>query len=481
MAIASNNPKLIPVLATCLIVLTIVLIPFRIIGTGFLPADDALRHAAKAVSGKAWDQILVLRDGINIDIHSGWHALLRVVYKAFNLNIYSLLIFSVVSLFVIFSLVPVMLLKRPEAWALSLIVMCVAQPYTAGRLLLGRPYLITMAVVVAIGCLWPHLAGKKPRYDIMASLAAGVAVATWTHGGWYFFIVPVSAFFLARQWLAGARIALTVAAGIIAGIVLTGHPVTFVTQNLRLVFFAFSDYRLPRMLVPEIQPFLGDNVLVIAIILMLMWRAIRGDHNKKAVDDPVFMMAFVSWVAGFVTKRFWLDIGTAAALLWMATEFEAVLMKRFQPASPKRLLSAAAISLVLFAAFTSDGMNRWSANRPVSCLNFKAPQNASWAPGPGGTVYSSEIGLFHVMFFQNPEAPWRYMLGFEPGIMPPEDLAIYKNIKLRSDMASFEPWIRKLRPEDRLVVLNPSGETPKLKELEWYNPGNNVWIGRLKK
>ena len=35
--------------------------PLRVLDTGYLPQDDALRHAAKAISGKTWAEILVLR------------------------------------------------------------------------------------------------------------------------------------------------------------------------------------------------------------------------------------------------------------------------------------------------------------------------------------------------------------------------------------------------------------------------------------
>jgi hypothetical protein len=51
-------------LARIVLLVSIVLIPLRILGRGFLPPDDALRHAAKAVSGREWSEILVLRPGV---------------------------------------------------------------------------------------------------------------------------------------------------------------------------------------------------------------------------------------------------------------------------------------------------------------------------------------------------------------------------------------------------------------------------------
>ena len=60
----------------CLAFAVALLIPLRLLGQGYLPPDDALRHAGKAVSGKAWTDILVLRPDFQMDSHPGWHALL---------------------------------------------------------------------------------------------------------------------------------------------------------------------------------------------------------------------------------------------------------------------------------------------------------------------------------------------------------------------------------------------------------------------
>jgi len=51
----------VPLLARGLVLATLLFIPLRILGEGYWPRDDALHHAAKAVSGKDWSEILVLR------------------------------------------------------------------------------------------------------------------------------------------------------------------------------------------------------------------------------------------------------------------------------------------------------------------------------------------------------------------------------------------------------------------------------------
>ncbi len=62
------------------VVLLLLYIPLKVIGYGYLPADDALRHAAKAVSGKSWQEILVLGPAFHFDPNWGWHWLLEKIH-----------------------------------------------------------------------------------------------------------------------------------------------------------------------------------------------------------------------------------------------------------------------------------------------------------------------------------------------------------------------------------------------------------------
>ena len=72
--------RYIPLAVWIVAVFTILLIPLKIISYGFLPGDDALRHAAKAVSGKTWQQILVMRGDFAIDPSPGWQKILEWVH-----------------------------------------------------------------------------------------------------------------------------------------------------------------------------------------------------------------------------------------------------------------------------------------------------------------------------------------------------------------------------------------------------------------
>src|SRR5881394_2608322 len=108
--------RYVPLVVWVIVVLTLLVIPLKIIGYGYLPGDDALRHAAKAVSGKPWSEILVLNDVYKIDHEFGWNLLLEKISAATEASPETLVIFSVVSLFVLVGLAALLWLRYPETW-----------------------------------------------------------------------------------------------------------------------------------------------------------------------------------------------------------------------------------------------------------------------------------------------------------------------------------------------------------------------------
>jgi hypothetical protein len=63
------------------LLLALLAVPLRVISFGCLPPDDALRHAAKAVSGKPWPEIRVMRSDITLEHNPGWHWLLQTLHR----------------------------------------------------------------------------------------------------------------------------------------------------------------------------------------------------------------------------------------------------------------------------------------------------------------------------------------------------------------------------------------------------------------
>ncbi len=478
--LASAGSDFIPLLVVCLVAATMLLIPLKVIGYGFLPIDDALRHAAKAVSGKSWNEILVLRPGITMDSHPGWHILLSLVHRCAGVQADGLVTFSVIFLFLVFCVVPMFFLRRIEAWPLALLAISVMKPGFPMRLLKGRPYILTMAVTLVLCFLWPRLRNKRPSLVAMMSLAILIAASTWIHGSWHLFALPVICFLIAREWRAGIHVGVCVALGVLAGSSLTGHPYLFLRDTLLHTLRSFSSHQLQRTLVSEFQPFFGDAVVVIAVFLMVAWRRIRGAWDPKRIDNPVFILAASGWVLGFVAERFWVDWGMVALAVWMGQELQEAVERTVDLISWRRLFLAAAVSGTLFIATTCDYSSRWTANLSTEYLSQDDPDQAQWLPGPGGIIYSNDMSVFYQTFFKNPHAPWRYILGFEPTMMPLEDLAIYRKIQWNFGAdKSFEPWVKKMAPADRLIIRGAETAPPAVAELEWHYAATGTWIGRL--
>jgi hypothetical protein len=474
--------KYIPLLVISIAALTIILIPLKAISYGYLPVDDALRHAGKVISGKNWDQILVIRDDIKMDSHPGWHAALGFASRAFSLDQDSLVVFSVVALFLLFCLMPVFFLERPEGWILALILAAIAQGGFVMRLFFGRPYIVSMAVLLFLCLRWNSLKAGRFPYAAVGALVFLMAISTWMHCSWHLWLVPIFAFFLAREYRAAIRLCVAAASGVLIGALLTGHPVLFLKQSLYHTILAFGGSPLSRMLVSEFQPYGGDVLAVIIAGSLLMWRYMRGAWDIKRVDNPVFILAALSWVLGFFVRRFWLDWGVPAFMIWAALEFQGFLKDFMKEYSYRRIALTAVSCAVLFIALTVDIDGRWTYNLTTEYLAEGDPKQQEWLPGPGGIIYSNDMTVFYQTLFRNPHAPWRYVLGFEPAWMRPDDLEIYRKIQWNYGAAqSFEPWVRKMRPEDRLVLRRLSDNRPPIDGLEWYYAATNTWIGRLPK
>jgi hypothetical protein len=445
-----------------------------------MPPDDARRHVAKAISGKDWTDILVLRPEITMDSHVGWHKILSVVYKTTGFDKDEMIVFSIVVLFILFCIVPIFFLKRPEAWLITFLIIAIVNFNTIFRVFLGRPFIFTMAVVIALGYLWPRFKIKPLPWTPVIILTILIALSTWVHCLWYMFALPVLCFFLAREWRAGVVASLCVLMGVIIGMIMTGHPFQFFYQTVSHFFHSLGEHTLARQLVTEFRPFNGDVMVVIAVFGMLAWRSLRNAWDIKVVYTPIFILAVVSWALGFVVVRVWLDWGIPALCVWMALELEDFLKNYMDSLSVKRVWITLAVACVLFLSITADHNGRWTNTSATSVkyLSEENPEHKKWLPGKDGIVYSDAMHIFYQTFYENPHADWRYILGFEPTMMPKDDLAIFRKIQISNrSVESYEPWVKKMRPEDRLVL--PSMSKPMIKELEWNNTIPGTWIGRL--
>ncbi|MGA2870037.1 MAG: SAM-dependent methyltransferase, partial [Verrucomicrobiota bacterium] len=224
----------------------------------------------------------------------------------------------------------------------------------------------------------------------------------------------------------------------------------------------------------------GETPAVLFVIALLLWRAFSKRWNPRQLCNPIFVMMVLGWVLGLKMRRFWWDYGIPAFMLWVAFELQDQLEGRVDFDSVKRLLVTLALAAGFFLGFTSDRDGRWTQNLTTEFLTPDNQTLAGWLPDPGGIIYNSDMDVFFQTFYANPKAPWRYVLGFEPGLMLPEDLAVLRKAQWNfGDARAYQPWVDKMRPQDRLIIRATGGARPNLPELEWNYAATETWIGRL--
>jgi hypothetical protein len=455
-----------------LVLAVVVLVPMRILGQGYLPTDDAKRHAAKAVSDKDWAEILVLRPDMTLDSHPGWHAILRGLHRVTHAGPHSLVLFSVAFLFTGYCLLPVIVLRRPEAWLAVLLVLAVADPAALSRLLQGRPLLWSATAVLAFALFWRDLEKDAVDRRVLVGFAAVFAGATWLHGAWYLLVLCSLALVLARRWRAARRLTACWLAGVVGGAVLVGQPLAFLKQMIMHAYLAVGQPQPTSTLAVEFTPFGGAPLIVVATVILILWTSL---HQRLDLgSDPVFLLGVLGWSLGFIAIRFWSDWAVPAWMTWMALQLEDRLVSA---GAARRFVLAASLALTTFLALTADVGGRWSTvDRTFAPLTRKDAR--PMLPDPGGVIYSGEMRIFFELFYVYPEAPWRYVVGYEPGAMLPEDRKVYRRILETPTAEALTPWVAKMLPADRLIIRS-IGAPPPIPRLEWRFVGGPFWSGRL--
>ena len=467
-----QDARAVRVLALAVVTLAVV----QILASGYLPTDDALRHAGKVVSGKSWDEILVHRPGV-VDFSPGWHVLLGVVHSVTGANAHTIVWLQIFSAFVLFSLGPILLMRRPEAWLAAMTLAAMMEQQMLMRVLMGRPLVLSMAMVVTMCVAWRRLDTEKMSRPAFAAAIAFVTAATWIHGSWYLWALPVAACVLARRVRLAKRLGAATLLGWVVGALLTGHPIAFLCQNLELalniVGGGISGW------VYEMQPFPFFPTLWLVVAGLIIARKVwAGVAAADVLRDPVLALAVLGWVLGMKSARFWMDWGTPALVAFIALEIEA--LWNAMTVQPRRLLVAGGIGLVCYMALSANVSERWKPRLEPAFVAMLAPARAPAMPDSGGILYSDDRRIFYEMLYLRPDAPWRYALGYAPELMPPDDYAVYADRQATLSIQSLEPWARKLRPQDRLVIRDPRG-IPIWPWLEWQQIEGGFYSGRVRR
>ncbi|HEX4265682.1 MAG TPA: hypothetical protein VH597_15210 [Verrucomicrobiae bacterium] len=475
--------RYVPLAAWAAVILVLLFIALKITAYGYLPGGDLRRHVAKAFTDKPYPDIVVMRPGYTVDNSPGWDWLLTALHRNAGWGKDALVGFSIVGLMLCFFYAPLPWLRRPEAWLLALLTAFLTRPSLLGnRLSQGRPLVLTEAVLIALLFAWARPNSNRPSWLKIVLTCIGFSLSVWIHGAWYLWVVPLAAFFLAGAWRSGLWLTACYAAGTLIGGVLSGHPLRLLGTALTNVFSIFHESPPQWMLVGELAPDRGDIAVVAALALIFLGSRLLVRKKTSTVSGvwlrPVVALMILCWVLGFKVDRFWADWGIPAALVWMTLHFQEFLEEFQTVAVGKRLATVALIAAPLYLAATNDTDRRYTANFTQPFLSAEDPALQGWFPGHNGIFYSVQMDLFYDTFYTNPSGDWRYILGFEPALMPDNDLKIMRQIVGSQEaVEAYQLWINKMRPEDRLAIF--SSTRPNLPQLEWLDATQYIWIGRL--
>jgi len=473
--------RYVPLAAWAIILLLLLVIPLKIIGYGYLPSDDALRHAAKAVSGKTWPEILVLGPAFHFDPNWGWHWLLEKIHLWTSWNAEGLVVFSVVMLFLICNGSVVACLKRPEAWLAAFIIASQVQVSDlTPRLLIGRPFVLTVTSTMVIFLVWQRHGSAPPKWWTVLWMTPLIAAAVFLHGVWYLWVLPIAAFFLAQQFRWCFLLAASWILGTFLGSALTGHPVESIMQAVQLALRSVGMHPTQSTLVSELRSSGGDIFPILLLGGVIVLRQLAKLNAPPLVRHPAFWLMVLGWVLGCETFRFWEDWGLPAMAILIASDLQLFFESRFAADSFQRLALVCGLALTMFVVTTNDFNSRWTNHLAWRYITPDSPDLNGWLPEKGGTLYSADMTVFYQTFFKNPAADWRYVLGFESTLMPDEDFKVYHNVLWNfGDAKAYKPWVDKMRPEDRLVIRGGSANAPPIPQLEWNHGVGDIWIGRL--
>jgi hypothetical protein len=469
-----------PLTVWAVVILTLLFISLRIIGSGFLPGGDARRHVAKAFTEKPYTETVVMRPEYTMDHSPGWEWLLGLLHRVAGWDTDALMSFSIIATLLCVFLAPLPWLRRPEAWLAALLAQMVAIPELMNRLTQARPYLLTEGILIGLLLAWSKEGPEKPSRLKIVLTSLALALSVWVHGAWYLWVLPLAAFFLAGRWRTGLWLTTCWIAGTAGGAVLTGKPIEFLKQAV-LIALAVSREQIPQwILVGEFRPSYGEFSTLAMVMIVSLYRNQQDRHAKNPLQGPIFWLIAICWILGFKADRFWADWGVPAVLVWLALQFQELMTRAWETTSWKRAMAVSLLAVPLFWHSTNDLDRRYTGSLSEVFVDAKQPALQGWLPEPRGVFYTAHMEFFYNTFYKNPQAEWRYILGMEPALMPDSDLGIFRLIQMSQySFKAYEPWIQKMHPGDRMEI--PCASQPNLPQLEWTNAVAGIWIGRLPK
>lgn len=436
-----------------------------------------MRHAAFAVDNRTWSEVLVIRESIldDVDSHPGWHGYLRVLHTLLDLDTEGLVIASFITTFFVFACVGLYGSGAPLAWMVTLLVLYLLDGGVLMRLMLGRPFAISMAVALAILFLWQRRERLPKIAEYMiTSMLLGVAI--YMHPSWYLWLIFPPALLLCGRWEDAFRFGacLLIALLIASMLAQSYYNIVFYPIHHLIVSMTMDPIRRVH-LVGEFQPGSGVMFVVFAVVVALAVLTLRGRSWRELVLRLDFCIMVIGWVAGLYVTRFWGDWGSVGFIAWTCWALSTL---KFNPAPAvhDKVVVSSLVCAAFFLLVSSDSAGRYSQPLKDVLMTKPVEELRGDLPDKGGILYSTDMRFFYQTYYRMPAAGFRYVIGFEPGMMRQDDWDTFRRIQLNDgSIESYDHWLKKMTHADRIEMSAPF--KPVVKGFEFI-PYAGKWIGR---
>ena len=475
-----------------IILLAFIYMPFKILSLGWTPPDDALRHVGFSMLDTKWSNILIIDEKFDTDHNAGWHQVLRFLRKHLQFEKGDLMMFSVAALFILVNVCGIISVPSPICWCVALLMVLQFDGDIWSRLILGRPYMVSCAATLIILRLWGIRPLEEEKIPLLqkswfryAVTIFALTMTVWIHGTWYIMLIIPISFFIAGKMKEALQLTGCVLISTVIGALLTGNFLHFLYYHFVATFTIYSEDTYNWLLVTENA--CGCQTvywIVFAAILVFLCKYKNNKPLKDLAYDPVFMLVLLCWLGSILVRRFWIDWGRTALLVWISYRVGELISSSESLKNP-RIRYCLALFMVAATVFsvTNDSSGRYTKAAFEQAIDFYSDsvreKMAGWEPEPGGIIYSDDMHAFYDHFYEYPDKPWKYILGFESGIMRPEDKKILRNIGYNGGVPDeYLPWIERMTEKDRIILRSVPGNFP---QLEWIRGNKCWWIGRLKR
>jgi len=292
---------------------------------------------------------------------------------------------------------------------------------------------------------------------------------------WSLLVLPLAA---SRRWRSLVLMAGAMAASIATATVLNGWYNTLLVPLLVLKHALFQANLIAPNLVGELQPSGGAYASLVVVALFLIVRCLRGTDPRTEIFQVDFCLMLLAWIMGLFVLRFWIDWGVPAMAVWMSRQIRDGLdLKPSGLTRHRDTIALVAVAAgIFYLGLTANLYGRYTHVLNNALLMKPVADFAADLPEDGGILYSADMRVFYSLYFRLPHAKFRYSTGFEPGIMPPDDLKVLRAIQ-SSDGAvpAYKPWFDKMTGKDRVFLSAAAKPSwPKMEFKEFYG----FWMAR---